>query len=485
MVDIFLNRIILFKVLDIQGYKGVTQIACRVCVCERANILNDQIGRPLVDVKLLDGTRLQDTIFFNQQSKFEFDYNLIRTTMIPDDIRTVVVYCSFYNEEEQGYQIGWLTVPLFRMESGQIVVNNGKFVVNLISPPTQRPPFNLPTKITQIFCDFIIREETCNEDSLHSYDFSQFPEEDPGEKRLHIELISLNNQEVKGELYFYTAIMSQGVVLKDRKTVPCENKGLLVVDSIEAEERDAKTRKVINPRQIYFFHEDEYNLTDVTLRQLIRPEYRPEANVYVEVQNEQGGAEGLAKIPLFRADNKKLNKGQHLVNLELGDDILEAELVVRIGIEEEHRFENKEYDADKGLLVNIEQITNFRENFDAKISVFVIDKDKIMKDMDENPAVFQSQKTHEREQAKKKIDISEGIEMPINWKKIRDENLRKVRLMKNIGILIEFYKVVDNKVTRRASTPSHAVTRRRTLSRAVAHRRRLSHAVARTARPRR
>ena len=56
--------------------------------------------------------------------------------------------------------------------------------------------------------------------------------------------------------------------------VPCESYGELPVDSIEAEEIDPKTSKVINPRKMYFFHEDEYNLTDVTLRSLLRPEYR-------------------------------------------------------------------------------------------------------------------------------------------------------------------------------------------------------------------
>lgn len=76
-----------------------------------------------------------------------------------------------------------------------------------------------------------------------------------------------------------------------------------------------------------------------------------------------------------------------------------------------------------------------------------MEKEEIMKDMDGNPALFKSEKLHERDSSRRRIDIQEGIEMPINWKKIRDQNLRKIRLMKNIGIIIELYKIVDNKVS--------------------------------------
>lgn len=56
-------------------------------------------------------------------------------TLLKNDIKRVVLYASFYDEEETGDQIGWLIPPLFKYENNTIKLNIGKFTMNLIKPP--------------------------------------------------------------------------------------------------------------------------------------------------------------------------------------------------------------------------------------------------------------------------------------------------------------------------------------------------------------
>lgn len=55
--------------------------------------------------------------------------------------------------------------------------------------------------------------------------------------------------------------------------------------------------------------------------------------------------------------------------------------------------------------------------------------------MDGHPAEFESEDYYKKDKRKKNfLEIKEGVEMPINWKKARDDCKRKLRMMKNIGI---------------------------------------------------
>ncbi len=64
-------------------------------------------------------------------------------------------------------------------------------------------------------------------------------------------------------------------------------------------------------------------------------------------------------------------------------------------------------------------------------------------DNDGNPAQFKSENNY-APTPKKYVYINEGIELPLNWKKVRTEQgKRNEDEMQKLGILFIFTKVVD------------------------------------------
>lgn len=50
--------------------------------------------------------------------------------------------------------------------------------------------------------------------------------------------------------------------------------------------------------------------------------------------------------------------------------------------------------------------------------------------MDNHPADFESEDIYKKDKRRKNyVEIKEGVEMPINWKKVRDDCKRKPRIM--------------------------------------------------------
>ncbi|KRX04860.1 hypothetical protein PPERSA_06494 [Pseudocohnilembus persalinus] len=429
---------LLVRVMGIVNHRGNSEIKCRNCIVDFKKVVNDLDGGPCAQLINLQGQQKGGNLLTTHRKIYNFDYNRMLKKMTPQELQNVKWYISFY-DENTGEQYGWLTANVFRFENGRWVVNSGRFAQNMLQPPAQKPPFDGPKIKMPVYCDYVIMRYDENEKNLPLIDLveqQEQPEFDDPSKTLKIEIQNIVGNFPKKQNYlYYDSLMNQDEPLIDRDGISCEKNGPLVV---------------MNQKNgfIQYNHINAFRVSDGLLRKQIPKNQRQNCQVMVEITDINGNSLGIVPIPLFKPDNYTVNRGTHkiqMLNIDARGQQQQTGSVAQVRIEldgqdaEEVDILDKEYDLDKGLLLNIGQMRNFKENYQITFQIKIINGSQILIDSDGHQAYFENEDFYGRDERRKNlVDIQEGTEMPVNWKKVRDDCKRKQKYWKNIGVLIKF-----------------------------------------------
>ncbi len=75
---------------------------------------------------------------------------------------------------------------------------------------------------------------------------------------------------------------------------------------------------------------------------------------------------------------------------------------------------------NKGVIINMIKMGEIKVQVDMTYGFQIVYGNKIIMDNDGNPAQFKSENNY-APTPKKYVYINEGIELPLNWKKVRTE----------------------------------------------------------------